>query len=111
MSKELAIRVPAAVVSARIIRVVEKTVAALDLIITMRGGLKTFPGCTHWHLKRDRGRGTLEITWWPSRRRLWIKIQAGRTADWIDPMAPRLKREIQVRLWQHARRVKAKMPD
>ncbi|HEX4056497.1 MAG TPA: hypothetical protein VHX86_19725 [Tepidisphaeraceae bacterium] len=103
MSKEIVIRLPEKISPGKIAVVIDRTTIDLGLTMTMRGTLKSFPGCTHWHLKRDRGRGTLEITWWPHRRKLWIKIQSGRTAAWIDEIAPRFKREIETRLGVLAR--------
>jgi hypothetical protein len=98
MPTEILIHVPAKLTSNKIIRVVDKAIIDLDLIVTIRAGLKSFPGSIHWHLKRDLQRGTLEITWWPDRRRLWLKIQAGRMALWIDKTAKQLKKkEIELR--------------
>src|SRR6476469_9389360 len=73
---------------------VEQVLERRDLLLTMKGTLKTFPGCTHWHYKLGREPGTLELTLWPERKRLWIQIQAGRTAPWIDEMLPALQREL-----------------
>ena len=103
MPKELVIRVPASIKTGKIPPLIDALITDLNLIVTLRGTLKSFPSSTHWHLKRDRGRGTLELTWWPDRRRLWIKIQAGRTAPWIGAAAPRLKQEIQSRFIALAR--------
>jgi hypothetical protein len=98
MSEEIDILVPQNVRPDKIIAVVDGAILDLDLIAAMRGSLKSFPGSIHWHVKRGRAQGTLEITWWPEERRLWIKIQAGRKAPWIDEIAPRFKREIESRL-------------
>jgi hypothetical protein len=84
MLKEIDIQTPVHVTSDKIVPAVDATAAVEGLTITMRGSLKAYPGSTHWHLKRGPGRGTLEITWWPERNRLWIKIHARRTAAWID---------------------------
>ena len=98
MSKEIAIRVPKNTRPGKIVSAVNRIIIDFGLIVTMRGSLKSFPGSTHWHLKRGRGSGTLETTWWPQERKLWIKIQAGRTAPWIDEIAPQFKRQIESRL-------------
>jgi hypothetical protein len=98
MSKEVIIRVPAGNASDKIVEAIDRAVTDQGLIVTLRGGLKSYPGCTHWHLKLDRERGTLEITWWPQHRKLWFTIQAGRSAAWIEKMAPQLKKEIQLQL-------------
>lgn len=95
MSERIDIGVPDHLPADKIISVIERTILGLGLNVMMRGTLKTFPGSTHWHTKRGRGRGTLEITWWPTERKLWIKIQAGRTAAWIEEIAPRLKNQVE----------------
>jgi hypothetical protein len=98
MSVETIIHVPERITPAKIGLIIDKAVIGFSLNVTMRGKLKSYPGSTHWHIKRGRERGTLEVTWWPKRRKLWIKIQAGRTAPWVDEIAPRFKREIELRL-------------
>lgn len=74
-----------------IIAAVERACAAEALTQTLRGALRTYPGCTHWHYKNGKAKGTLEITWWPKTRRLWFKIASGRQADWIAPCVERLR--------------------
>lgn len=59
------------------------------------GTLKTLPGCTHWHWNNGNRRGTLEVTLWPAKRRLWFKVQAGRRAGWIDQIIPVLKADLE----------------
>jgi hypothetical protein len=104
MSEEIGILVPQNVLADKIISVVDRAIVDLGLTAAMRGSLKSYPGSTHWHLKRGIARGTLEITWWPEERRLWIKIQSGRKAPWIDEITPRFKREIESRLKKDAAR-------
>jgi hypothetical protein len=57
---------------------------AAGLAVTHRGTLARYPGSRHWHLKRGRERGTLEVTLWPEGRRLWLSVQDGRRGDWIE---------------------------
>ena len=40
-------------------------------------------------------RGTLEITWIEASSRLWLSMQSGRAADWIEPAMARLKAELE----------------
>ena len=49
-----------------------------------RGTLRKYPGCTHWHLTTPGQKGTLEVTWWPARNRLWLGTHANRRAAWQD---------------------------
>ena len=54
-------------------------------------GIVLYPGSRHWHYRRGRERGTLEITFWPAQRRLWLKVAAGRTSAWITELLPSLQ--------------------
>jgi len=96
--KEIDIQLPTNIASDQIVQAIDATIGNCGLNVTLRGALKAFPGSTHWHLKRGRSRGTLEITWWPNVRKLWIKIHAGRTEAWIGKDVPRLKRKIESHL-------------
>ena len=85
---------------ARLERVVEASIAAEDLTITLKGTLAKYPGCVHWHCKQGTARGTLEITWWPPKRRLWFKVSAGRGGDWVERVMPRLQQALERKLLQ-----------
>lgn len=74
---------------------IDSAIGAHHLLTTMKGTLKSYPGCTHWHCKLGREKGTLEITLWPAQRRAWFKIQAGRRAPWIDEVVPKMKRTLE----------------
>ena len=78
---------------------IESLVAAaansMSLRISMSGSLKQFPGSRHWHLKRETGAGTLELTWWPAQNRLWVSYHANRAGDgWVAESAALLAQEI-----------------
>jgi hypothetical protein len=79
-------------------RRVERAIDASGLQVTMKCELRAYPGCAHWHLKRGREAGTLEVTMWPAGSRVWCSVQAGRRAAWIDdPIAaliPALERAV-----------------
>jgi hypothetical protein len=84
---------------------IEEVAAAIDraivdagLSVTLRGSLKKFPGCTHWHAKLGRQTGTLEITLWPQERRAWFTVQSGRTAFWIADKVKSIASSIGQRL-------------
>jgi len=67
----------------------------LGLAISMETTLVSYPGSVHWHIKNGQEKGTLELTTWPGRRRLWAKVQEGRRADWIEQTLPELCQKIQ----------------
>src|SRR4051794_32707652 len=73
---------------------VDRAVEACGLTVTMKGTLKAYPGCTHWHCKKGRGPGTLEITYWPTKRRLWLKVVESRRGGWMEAVIPRLLHEL-----------------
>ena len=82
----------------RAAQVIAAACAAEGLRLALDSTLAKYPGCRHWHYKRDRQRGTLEITLWPARRRLWITVHAGRTGDSIADCLPRIRRAVEAGL-------------
>jgi hypothetical protein len=75
---------------------IEAILRASKLCITLRGTLAACPGCSHWHLKRDRQeRGVLELTLWPQRGRIWFSMQSGRKGDWVMPTVSALRHSIE----------------
>ena len=78
-----------------IVQRIEAVFAAHGFSQTLKGTLRGFPGCTHWHFKNGREAGTLEVTAWPSEQRLWLSVQYRRRAKWIDQTLPTLKRELE----------------
>jgi hypothetical protein len=65
------------------------------LRIAMRGTLKRFPGCIHWHLRRVEAiSGTIEVTFVPRTHEAWISVQSGRDAEWIDAVISGITRAV-----------------
>ena len=75
-------------------KTIDATLAAVGLQVSLRGTLKKFPGCTHWHAKSPGQSGTLELTLWPQQHRAWISIQSGRAADWITEKLPEVQNAL-----------------
>ncbi len=63
---------------------IQSALERAGLTITLRGTLRKYEGCTHWHAKPGKQKGTLEATYWPAEHRAWLSIQRGRQAAWID---------------------------
>jgi hypothetical protein len=82
--KEIAIVWPAGMSDARLAARIEAACAAHGLTCALHGTLRAYPGCMHWHYKRGRQSGTLEITLWPRGRRAWFAVHTNRGAAWID---------------------------
>jgi hypothetical protein len=89
---ELAI---APVTDAEVEEVIERCCAAAGLRTQLKGTLAAYPGSVHWHFKRGREPGTLEVTWWPRERRAWISVHANRGAPWVEELLPELAAAIE----------------
>ena len=77
---------------------IEKACQQCGLRVSTRSALASYPGCIHWHVKRGIQPGTLEITLWEAKRRVWASIQDGRRAAWIDDALPRVKDAVETAL-------------
>lgn len=73
---------------------VEHCCSELGLIRALKDTLAKYPGCIHWHYKKKGVSGTLEVTLWPSKRQLWLTVQEGRRADWIEEELPEVRRRL-----------------
>jgi hypothetical protein len=80
----------------KLIRFVDEALVERELRVTLRDGLKKFPGCIHWHVKKGRMPGTLEITVWPEQCRAWFTIHDGRAADWLDDEIKQLSKMLRL---------------
>jgi hypothetical protein len=76
-------------------RLIERICAERGLTLAMKGSLASYPGCVHWHYKRQKRKGTLELTLFARDRRVWAKVQDGRKASWIDEELPGLQAAIE----------------
>ena len=92
---EVELQVPDKVSTNTLVRVVEQACLARGLTCTLKGTLSSYPGCIHWHFKKDDQKGILEITWWEKENRLWFKVAANRAGDWIEESIPILKKQIE----------------
>jgi hypothetical protein len=54
-------------------------------------------GKSHWHIYHLCQTGTLELTWWPAKKRLWLKVASNRDGAWIDETIARLSTALQPR--------------
>jgi hypothetical protein len=90
--KEYPIQVEQHVDAKQVELAVEKCSRELGLLNPMRGTLAKYPGCVHWHFRKPLVNGTLEVTSWPSGNRLWISVQQGRRAEWLEETVPSMER-------------------
>jgi hypothetical protein len=97
---EVEIQIPAASKPEDVIRQVERVCAESDLTLTLKGTLAKYSGCVHWHFKKHKQPGTLEITWWEKEHRLWFKVAEHRKGTWIEEDLPVLKKKIELALYK-----------
>jgi hypothetical protein len=77
---------------------IEKACLGCGLRISTRATLRAIPDVSHWHVKRGIQSGTLELTLWEAKRRVWASVQDGRRAPWIDEALPRVKDAVETAL-------------
>jgi hypothetical protein len=75
--------------------VIESVCAAHGLQAGMKSQLASFPGSIHWHYKKPREKGTLELTLFRRDRRIWAQVQEGRLAPWISTVLPLVRSAIE----------------
>jgi hypothetical protein len=79
---------------ARLSTTIDELAASHGLSITMKKPMAKFPGSIHWHLKKGREQGTLEVTLLPEGR-LWFSMHENRSADWVLAIAREFKRKLE----------------
>ncbi|HEY3991119.1 MAG TPA: hypothetical protein VGM02_17600 [Acidobacteriaceae bacterium] len=77
---------------------IEKACRECGLRVSTRATLQSYPGCIHWHVKRGIQPGTLELTLWEAKRRVWASVQDGRRAAWIVEALPQVKDAVETAL-------------
>lgn len=77
---------------------IEKACRGCGLRVSTRATLTSYPGCIHWHVKRGIQPGTLEVTLWEAKRRVWASVQDGRRAAWMDEALPQVKDAVETAL-------------
>ena len=92
---EVELQIPDSIEPEAVIRVIEHVCTSHNLTCTLKETLVRYPGSIHWHFKLGKQKGTLEITWWESRHRLWFKVANGRVGEWINENLLQLKEQIQ----------------
>jgi hypothetical protein len=70
----------------QIIKVIEGIINEFELDITQKTTLSTMKGSLHYHLKLGKNVGVLELTYWSSKKRLWVDIHDNRRSTWNQSM-------------------------
>ncbi|WP_181350418.1 hypothetical protein [Thalassobacillus sp. CUG 92003] len=61
---------------------IEQLTTEAGLTMSQRTTLSSKKGSYHWHFKKGKEKGVLEITYWPKHHRLWLDIHDNRRAPW-----------------------------
>ena len=75
---------------------IEKACKAAGLQLTMKTSLKTLPDNEHWHFKKGKLKGVLEITLLPNDNRLVLGCKSNRGGDWIDSLIVELSQTLKL---------------
>jgi hypothetical protein len=67
----------------------EVVLANLGLVYR-RIALKKYKDCIHWHITSPGSKGTLEATYLPAGKRLWLEGRRGREAPWQVDVVTRI---------------------
>ncbi|MBX3115562.1 MAG: hypothetical protein KF836_13435 [Fimbriimonadaceae bacterium] len=70
---------------------IEKLVESLGLQM-QEMGTKQYAGGRHWHIRKPIEKGTLELTWWPKERRMWLSWRSNRMGNWIEETAVQIQK-------------------
>jgi hypothetical protein len=92
---EVQLQISESIKTDSLVQVVERVCGDNGLTCTLKGTLVSYPGSIHWHFKKEMQKGTLEITWWESKHRLWFKVAENRIGTWIEAIIPILKKQIE----------------
>ena len=80
---------------ARAAQAIEDGATLLGLRVSLRGTLGIHPGCIHWHLKRGKEAGTLEVTLLNPERRIVLSVRENRMGVWTEPALEALAQSLQ----------------
>lgn len=72
----------------------EELLAGMGLQLTMKGQLKTLPVNIHWHYKKPKEKGTLEITLLLPTNELIVECKKSRWGDWVEEVLVGLMQKV-----------------
>jgi hypothetical protein len=75
--EEMEVAVNPAGTEEQLVALIEEAAAHYGLQMRMKGTLRTYPGCLHWHFQKPGERGTLEGTIWPAGKRAGSQSRRG----------------------------------
>lgn len=76
-------------------QVLEAMCAALGLQLTMKGELKSQKNNTHWHYKKGKEKGVLEVTLLHQTGTVILSVHENRAGEWIEEAMSSLKKILE----------------
>jgi len=92
---EIEFRVPRGSDLAEAEELIERVCSAHNLQPAMKASLAGYPGSIHWHYKRGKEKGTLELTLLRRTGRIWAQVNTNRNGAWIAEVLPRVRAAIE----------------
>ena len=83
-------------------RAIEEVCDTEGLRVGTRGTLATHPGSIHWHYKKGRETGTLEVTLLNRERRILLSVAQNRIAPWGESAMERISHALVARVQRSA---------
>lgn len=78
---------------------VQETAAAFGLLVVLETTLKTRPGSRHWHCKRGKTAGVLEVTYVPQENVCLVSYHSHRAGEgWVVQTAVDFAAQLGIRL-------------
>jgi hypothetical protein len=74
---------------------IENLCATMTLTLTMRGSLKSLPANIHWHYKKGKEKGVLEITLMQQRNEIILSCKENRSGPWIMGIIEEFRRKLE----------------
>ncbi len=83
-------------------RAIEEVCETEGLRVGTRGTLATHPGSIHWHYKKGKETGTLEVTLLNRERRILLSVAQNRIAPWGESAMERISEALVTRVQRSA---------
>ncbi|MBZ5610863.1 MAG: hypothetical protein LAP38_21580 [Acidobacteriia bacterium] len=87
---------------------IEGVCARHGIEVAMKGSLAAYPGSIHWHYKKPKQKGTLELTVFGRDGRIWAQVHTNRAAPWIPALLPKIRGDIERELRSTGGRARSK---
>jgi hypothetical protein len=77
------------------VEAMEDLCAAMNLTLTMKGSLKSLPENIHWHYKKGKEKGVLEITLMNQSNEVTLSSKENRGGNWIQEIIEEFRRKLE----------------